>query len=193
EEHVKQLAGFAAGAEAWAARNTAFVERFIRPHGIDVPVAPRFADVVAGLKAEPRPRPRPDRVWVRAARVPALLLAHAARSLADGRPLWVYALRPAVTAGVWAAAVPAGMGSGWGSRVRPAVKRLRRGVWTAWYESSRELGNRAHRARKRLQRAVRDVRAAARKTVHPARPKGGPSDTDLARRSPRGSKAEPRQ
>jgi hypothetical protein len=36
-----------------------------------------------------------------------------------------------------------------------------------WYESSRELGQRAHRARKRLLRAVHDVRLAARRTVGP--------------------------
>jgi hypothetical protein len=59
------------------------------------------------------------------------------------------------------------MGTGWDEHVRPAVKRLRRGVWTAWYESSREAGHQAHRVRKRLQRAVRDARVAARRTVGP--------------------------
>jgi hypothetical protein len=167
EEHVRQVAAFAAGADAWAARNRAFVERFIRPHGIAAPATPRFVDAVACLGAEPAPRPRSDAVWVKAARLPAAVLALAARSLADGRPLWVYALRPVVTAGVWAAAVPAGVGVGWGERVRPAVKRVRRGAWTAWYESSRGLANQSHRARKRLLRAVQDVRVAARKAVGP--------------------------
>jgi hypothetical protein len=76
-------------------------------------------------------------------------------------------MRPVVTVGVWAAAVPYGMGSGWDAHARPAVKRLRRGAWTAWYESSREVGQLAHRARKRLMRAVRDARVAARRTVGP--------------------------
>jgi hypothetical protein len=167
EEHVRQITGFAAGADAWAARNRAFVQRFIRPHGLDAPAAPRFAEAITRLQAEPPPRPRPDPLWVKAARLPALVAAYAARSLADGRPLWVYALRPVVTAGVWAAVVPVGIGSGWDERVRPAVKRLRRGAWTAWYESSRGVGHQAHRARKRLLRAVRDVRVAARRTVGP--------------------------
>jgi hypothetical protein len=167
EEHVQQVAGFARTADAWAARNRAFVESFVRPHGIDAAVTPRFAAAVTQLRAEPRPRPRPDSVWVKAARIPALACAYAARSLADARPLWVYAMRPVVTAGVWAAAVPYGMGSGWDEHVRPAVKRLRRGAWTAWYESSREAGQLAHRARKRLMRAVRDARVAARRTVGP--------------------------
>jgi hypothetical protein len=167
EEHVRQLAGFTAGADAWAVRNRSFVESFIRPHGIDTPVAPRFAAAVTSLVGEPHPRPRPDPFWVMAARVPALVVAHMARALAEGRPLWVYAVRPVVTAGVWAAAVPYGMGTGWEEHVRPAVKRMRRGVWTAWYESSREMGQQAHRARKRMMRVVRDARVAARKTVGP--------------------------
>jgi hypothetical protein len=167
DEHVRQLAAFATGAEAWAERNRAFVQAFIRPHGIDAPVAPRFAAAVTRLQSEPPPHPRPDRLWVKAARLPARVIASAARALADGRPLWVYAMRPVMTAGVWAAAVPYGMGSGWDEHVRPAVKRARRGVWTAWYESSRELGRQAHRARKWLLRVVRDVRVAARKTVGP--------------------------
>ena len=167
EEHVRQLAGFTAGADAWAVRNRSFVESFIRPHGIDTPVAPRFAAAVTSLVGEPRPRPRPDPFWVMAARVPALIVAHMARALAEGRPLWVYAVRPVVTSGVWAAAVPYGMGTGWEEHVRPAIKRMRRGVWTAWYESSREMGQQAHRARKRMMRVVRDARVAARKTVGP--------------------------
>jgi hypothetical protein len=167
DEHVRQLAAFAAGAGAWEERNRAFVERFVRPNGIDAPVAPQFASAVTRMQTEPPPRPRPAPLWVKAARMPALAAAHAARALADGRPLWVYAMRPVVTAGVWAAAVPYGMGSGWDERVRPAVKRVRRGAWTAWYESSRELGHQVHRVKKRLQRAVRDARASARRTVGP--------------------------
>jgi hypothetical protein len=167
DAHVQQVASFANGADAWAARNRAFVERFIRPHGIDAAATPRFVDAVSSLRAEPAPRPRPAAVWVKALRLPALACAYAARMLADGRPLWVYAMRPVVSAGVWAVAVPFGVGHGWDERVRPAVKRMRRGLWTAWYESSREVGQQAHRARKRLLRAVRDARVAARRTVGP--------------------------
>jgi len=130
---------------------------------------------------------------VKALRGPALLCAYAARSLADGRPLWVYAMRPVVTAGVWAAAVPYGVGHEWEAHVRPAMKRMRRAVWTAWYESSRGVGQQVHRARKRLMRAVRDARVAARRATGSARPEGGQSDSGLARRSRPGSKAEPRQ
>jgi hypothetical protein len=191
EAHVRQVAGFAANADAWAARNRAFVEAFIRPHGIDDAVTPRFAAAITRLPAEPRPLPRPDSVLVKLARIPALACAYAARGLAEGRPVWVYAMRPMVTAGVWAAAVPYGMGSSWEVHVRPAVKRMRRGAWTAWYESSREVGQQAHRARKRVMRMVRDARVAARRTAGFARPKGGQSDT-AARRSARDSKAEPR-
>jgi hypothetical protein len=167
DEHVRQVARFADGADAWAARNRSFVEHFIRPHGLDAPAVPHFVDAVTRLQAEPSPAPRPDGVWVRAARLPALALAYAARSLAEGRPLWVYAMRPVMTAGVWAVAVPYGVADGWEAHVRPAVKRMRRGVWTAWYESSRDVGQKAQRARKRLLRAVHDARVAARRTVGP--------------------------
>ena len=167
EAHVSQVAGFAANADAWAARNRAFVEAFIRPHGIDEAVTPRFAAAITRLQGEARPRPRPDSVLVKLARIPALACAYAARGLADGRPLWVYAMRPMMTAGVWAAAVPYGLGGSWDAHVRPAVKRVRRGAWTAWYESSRGVGQQAHRARKRVMRMVRDARVAARRTVGP--------------------------
>jgi hypothetical protein len=193
DEHVRQVGAFAGTADAWSARNRAFVERFIRPHGLDTPATPHFVDAVTRLRSDTPPRPRPDALWVKVLRAPALLCAYAARSLADGRPLWVYAMRPVVTAGVWTAAVPYGVGHGWEAHVRPAMKRMRRGVWTAWYESWRGVGQQAHRARKRLLRAMHDARVAARRATGSARPKGGQSDSDLARRSQRGSKAEPRQ
>jgi hypothetical protein len=167
DEHVAQLSAFAETADAWRARNRAFVETFIRPHGLEAAVAPRFAGAITALLSEGRPAARRHSGLATLAGVPALLCAYAARALADGRPLWVYAMRPVVSVGVWAAATPYGVSAAWDGHVRPAMKRMRRGAWTAWYESSREIGQQAHRARKRLLRAVRDVRVAARRTVGP--------------------------
>jgi hypothetical protein len=163
DEHVRQVAEVMRGGGDWARRSRDFVAAFVRPHGLDAPAAPEFARAVGSLVALPHPRPRPDGPWVKAARGPALLLAFAARALAEGRPLWVYAARPVITAAVWAAAVPYGLESGWAGHVRPAVKRWRRGAWVAWYESTREVGLRARRFNKRVVRTVRGAGGAAKR------------------------------
>ncbi len=167
DEHVQQLAALLAGDEGWAARNRAFVTSFVRPHGLDAPVVPRFAAAVGALAAQPRTAARPDGPGIGIARAAALPLAYAARTLAEGRPLWVFAARPLVTAGVWTMAVPYGARSGWDAHVRPVLKRARRGVWTAWYESTRELAHRRRRVIKRVGRLVREAGGAAKRAVRP--------------------------
>ena len=56
DEHLAQLAGAVHG-EFDAAKSRAFVEAFVRPHGIDTPAAGRFVEVVEAEAAAP-PAPR---------------------------------------------------------------------------------------------------------------------------------------
>lgn len=165
DEHVRQVQALVDGDAGWAERARAFVRAFVRPQGLDVPAAPIFAQAVGALAAQPRPASRPDGVWVALARVPTLLLAYIARAIAQGRPLWVSAVRPLVTAGVWAMAVPYGVGSGWDEHVRPVLKRTRRGVWSAWYESTQQVGHSVRRFTKRVRRLVRDAGGVAKRAM----------------------------
>jgi hypothetical protein len=79
EEHEAQLAAVLAGTDESAAEQSArFVREFVRPYGLDVPATPRFVDEVERLGARGRGEPRRT-------------------------PLWLYPLRGAVIAGVYAA------------------------------------------------------------------------------------------
>jgi len=60
-EHVSQMAELARGGVTRP--NRPFVERFIRPHGVDVPATPLFADAVERLAATPRPRETASAPW----------------------------------------------------------------------------------------------------------------------------------
>jgi hypothetical protein len=105
DEHVEHLAAVLSGSDSGAAARAAFVRSFVRPHGIEAPASPRFASEISRLAALPAPAPRGDGVAAVVLRPAALVLAFAARALAEDRPLWAYALRPAVTVGVRIAAV----------------------------------------------------------------------------------------
>jgi hypothetical protein len=76
-----------------------------------------------------------------------LLAAWVARTLAEDRPLWVYALRPFVTAAVWIWAALWIIRDSWHDRGYPLVKR-----------GSRAAGRAVYDARKRLTRWLRRVR-----------------------------------
>jgi hypothetical protein len=58
DEHAGQLAEELAGTDGARARAAAFVEQFVRPHGLDVPATPLFVDEVERLAAEAAPRPQ---------------------------------------------------------------------------------------------------------------------------------------
>jgi hypothetical protein len=72
DEHVRQLAEALRHPDAGRARSRAFVEAFVRPRGIDRPVAPIMADEIERA-ATMRKRQRRPPLWYRPAR--ALLLA----------------------------------------------------------------------------------------------------------------------
>jgi hypothetical protein len=138
-------------------RNDSFLTWFVRPHGLDAPATPIFANTVEMLCRKARPAPRPDSLWARAARVPAFLLARGALALAEGRPVWVYLVRPPMTLAIHAAAVPYRVNDFWNEHARPVVKRSRRTLWRAWYESSQRLSHRWHRSKKRFLRLARPL------------------------------------
>jgi len=94
-----------------------------------------------------------------------LLKAYVAHLLAEDRPLWVYAMRPLLAAGVWLMAAAHGPGDGWLAIARLAWKRVRRACWRVWYESSRAAGLLLGRVRKLMARGVRSAGRVARRVV----------------------------
>jgi hypothetical protein len=62
DEHARQLSRILDEGTADAERRRAFVESFVRPHGLDVPATPIFADAVEDLAALEVDRPR--QLWV---------------------------------------------------------------------------------------------------------------------------------
>jgi hypothetical protein len=74
EEHVGQLADRLRDPDAARAETQRFVSHFIRPHGLERPATPIFADVVERLAASPAPAPEPAWRWAFAVR-PVVLVA----------------------------------------------------------------------------------------------------------------------
>jgi hypothetical protein len=63
EEHVEQIVECLRDPDATRAQIARFVGRFIRPHGIDRPATPIFADTVVRLGSAPAPVPEPAPAW----------------------------------------------------------------------------------------------------------------------------------
>jgi hypothetical protein len=81
EEYQAQLAEVVAGGIDESARVRSFVESFVRPRGIDLPVAPLLAEELAALaRSEPLAQERPARALLYAARL-ALLVPTTAATL----------------------------------------------------------------------------------------------------------------
>jgi hypothetical protein len=160
DAHVGQLLAAVRAPERALARNRRFVESFVRPGGLDVPASAVFVRAVRELARLDPPEGRPEGLWVRAARRPAVVLAWLARMLAEDRPVWIYALRPGITCAVWLCAVPYAGGRAWRDGVRPRLKRAYRWSGRAWHESRRWA---VHRTRRTLKPAGAIVRGAARR------------------------------
>jgi hypothetical protein len=165
DEHVPQLAAAMAGDTAAIARRQAFVRSFVRPRGPDMRASAHFAKAIADLQRLPRPVPQPDPAWVPVLRPIALLLAYAARSLADDRPLWVYAMRPLVSASVWITAAGYQIRRSSHELLDLRFKRLRRAAWRAWYESAQYIRGRVRRTRKPLARMTRQAEDVVRRAL----------------------------
>jgi hypothetical protein len=63
DEHHRQLAGVLAGEPQVSPRSRAFAQAFLRPHGVDRPVAPILAAELERALAMPRPAPVASRPW----------------------------------------------------------------------------------------------------------------------------------
>jgi hypothetical protein len=88
--------------------------------------------------------------------------------LAEDRPLWVYLVRPFVTAAVWMSAALYGVKRASYELLHTSVKRCRRAVWRVWYESSRRAARGVRRVNK-LFRTVRHAGAVAKRALLRAR------------------------
>jgi hypothetical protein len=90
DEHCRQVAAFLAHPGNEAAKARAFVEAFIRPHGLDVPASRVFADTVEALGRSRRgaveTRPPFGAAFVRRLLYPAALAAQRASARAAARP-----------------------------------------------------------------------------------------------------------
>jgi hypothetical protein len=75
DEHLAQLADRLRHPESSRAETARFVGSFIRPHGIDRPATPVFADAIERLAASPAPAPRSAPIWAPLLRPVALALA----------------------------------------------------------------------------------------------------------------------
>jgi hypothetical protein len=156
DEHTRQLAEALSGRQSAFEGSREFVRAFVRPRGLDVPVAPVFAGTIGDLAALPRPAARRHDFLAVALRPVARVMAAVARMLAEDRPWWVYLLRPLIAALVWIWAAWYGIRRASSERWHTSGKRLRRAVWRVWYESSRQAG----RGRRRITKVFRTVRHA---------------------------------
>lgn len=93
-EHVRHLGELLRGGGAQAERSRRFVERFVRPFGLDQPGTPRLASAIVDLAALPVPKRNPDGAFVNAVRRLLYPLAWFVADMPDRRPWWVYVMRP---------------------------------------------------------------------------------------------------
>jgi hypothetical protein len=84
DEHLAQLARVVGG-EHDAAKSRAFVEAFVRPHGLDTPAAAKFVEVIEATMAAPRPAPLRGSLLQSIGRPFLVPLAMLARSRASAR------------------------------------------------------------------------------------------------------------
>jgi hypothetical protein len=126
DEHVVQLADRLRDPAASRAETARFVASFIRPHGVDRPATPVFADVIERLGATPAPGPRPA-------------------------PAWALLLRPLVLALAAPAAIVNGVGR---SETRNRLRRRADGAWRRWRKTvARTAGLAGGRVRRMFQTA----------------------------------------
>jgi len=168
DEHAAQLGALLSGSPDASRDARAFVRAFVRPHGLDTPVAPVFARAIGALAQRPQPVPHRTDIVAVLLRPMARVMAAIARMLAEDRPLWVYAMRPFIAAAVWTSAALYSVKRVSRELVHTGVKRCRRLVWHVWYESSRRAARGVRRVNK-LFRTVRHAGAVAKRALLRAR------------------------
>ena len=159
DEHVRQLTPVLHHEPRDRSAELTFIREFLRPQGIDVPVAPKFAESIGRLADLPRPTPVRGGIVATTSRPAVFGLALIARALAEDRPLWVYAIRPFLASAIWCAAAAMRASDAVRDGAHSAAKRARRCARRSWHESSTGVARWWHRARKTL----RTTRAAARR------------------------------
>jgi hypothetical protein len=82
DEHVRQLSERLRDPEGARMETERFIAGFIRPHGVDRPATPIFADTIERLAASPQPARHAMPIWAPAA-WPAILSASAIAALVD--------------------------------------------------------------------------------------------------------------
>jgi hypothetical protein len=82
DEHVRQLGERLRDPEGSRAETERFIAGFIRPHGVDRPATPIFADAIERLAASPQPVPQAMPRWAPAA-WPVILGASAVAAIVD--------------------------------------------------------------------------------------------------------------
>jgi hypothetical protein len=157
DAHVLQLEAALHGRTRVSEADREFIRSFIRPSGLDRPAAPVFAGAVERLAAMPRPAAEADSWSLRSARVLVRPLAWVARSLAEDRPLWVYAARPVMGTAVWTWASAAAASDVVRDVLRPGLKRTRRRLHRARYELTGSTRRRARRVNKVVSRYLRGL------------------------------------
>lgn len=95
EEHLAHLAQLLRNPGEVAGRTQAFVESFVRPHGLQTPGGAVFADAVDALGRVRRAPARPS-IWQWLARAACYPVAVLVRRLNVDRPLWTWPLQGAV-------------------------------------------------------------------------------------------------
>ena len=164
DEHALQLAEVLRG-DATGVAGRDFVQSFLRPHGLDVESTTVFSQAVDGVARLARLAPQPWSWWRLACRPPVFLLARLARALAQDRPLWTFATTPLLSGAIvlWGAGFRAQEATR--EYVGKTSKRLRRQVWRAWYESTRQIEKTLRRTRKKVVARVRGAGAAAKRVA----------------------------
>ncbi len=97
DTHLRQLSEFVAGNGVDRDRLRAFVEAFVRPHGLDRPAASilvRALEEIGEVRVTPAPQTAGDRV-LRALVFPLALVSHGVlREPTDSTPTWFWLVRP---------------------------------------------------------------------------------------------------
>jgi hypothetical protein len=140
DEHLELLAGSLAGEGSGDEKAACFVKGFVRPFGLDEPATPRFVAAIEAAMSMPAPTAQPA-TWA------------------------VWATRPLLAAAVFVVALARGPHGGWASVGQLGMKRGRRAVRRASYESMRAVEGVVARIRRPIVRGARYAGRVARRAA----------------------------
>jgi len=167
DDHVRQLARTLHGGADTTEANHRFVRSFIRPLGEQTPATPVFVREVGGLARMPAPAALAEAWWVPLSRLFIYPCARVARTLAEDRPLWVYAARPLLTGAIWTWGTALRVGDAGSRWSRRSGRRVGRGVRRASYESSQRAAKAVRRVGKGVAKRWRSAGVAVKRAARP--------------------------